>query len=331
MYYEEYTKKSRRSMWKRRGRRRSFRSWLGRKFLKLLVWVLVIAIAAVAGLYYLPVSLLMVEREGNLSLTDGLPSSPMNVLVLGVDTEDNGAQRSDTMMIASIDRGALKLTSIQRDMLVDIDGHGNAKINAAYAYGGPELAVKTVNEAFDMNIMRYVVVDFTLLVKLVDALDGIHVDITETEMQHINSNVLYSARVFRPLGYTATELKEYGEDVRLDGLQALGYARIRKIDSDFARTGRQRTVIDAMLRKLKGNLWNPVMVARFVLTGLEGIETNLSPVELISLGEKAMMSGGIDQLRLPLDGTFSDNGSSLKVTDRNRNISRLREFVYGME
>ena len=304
---------------------------IGRRMVKLLAAVVALCVLMAGVLYLLPTALFMVEPDTELSLTDGLPASPFNILLLGVDALNAGSQRSDTMIIASIDNGSLKLTSIQRDMLVSIEDHGKTKINAAYAYGGPELAMRTVNEAFDMNIMRYVVVDFTVLVKMVDALGGISMDITESEMEHINKNVWLSRKVFVPLGYSAKELKEYGEDVKLNGLRALAYARIRKLDSDFVRTSRQRAVIEAMLDKLKGRLWNPVTVARFLSAGLSGVETNLSAIELMSLGEKALFAGGMEQLRLPLDGTFQDNGSSLSVTNRSRNVEALREFIYGEE
>ena len=324
MYYEEYDRKPRR---RRKRRRRG--GCLGRLLGRLIAFALILAIIGCIALYWLPVSLFMVERSGNLALTDGLPAQPMNVLVLGVDVLNHGSQRSDTMMIASIDCGLLKLTSLQRDTVVPIDGYGRTKINAAYAYGGAELAMRTVNQAFDMNVMRYVTVDFTVLVRLVDALGGIEVDITEEERQQINNNVSSSGSVFRPLGYEPKELLDSGASTHLDGLQALGYARIRKIDSDFARTGRQRTVIEAMLKKLRSVAWNPVVWARFVSAGLSGVDTNLSPIELISLAEKALLSGGIEQLRLPLDGTFNDDGSSLKVSNWDKNIAALRAFIYG--
>lgn len=304
---------------------------IGRFFAKLIAMALILALLAAGILYMLPTALFMVEPDAELSLTDGLPSSPFNVLVLGVDTLNNGAQRSDTMIIASVDGKALKLTSVQRDMIVEIHGHGRNKINSAFAFGGPELAMRTVNEALDLNIMRYVVVDFAVLVKLVDALGGIEMDISEAEMNHINQNVWKSRRVFAPLGYTAEILTEYGENVTLNGLRALGYARIRKLDSDFVRTSRQRAVISAMLVKLRSQLWNPVLLTNFISAGLDGIETNLSAVELLSLGEKALFSQKMDQLRLPVDGSFSDNGSSLVITDRDVNIRRFREFAYGGE
>ena len=327
MYYEEYGRKKKAG--KRGRRRRGCLGAAGRMLAKLILLALLLAALAAGGLYALPTSLFMVEPEAELSLTDGLPSSPFNVLILGVDVLDEGSQRSDTMMIASIGGGALKLTSIQRDTEAEIAGHATNKINAAYAFGGPELAMRTVNEALDLNVMRYVVVDFTALVRMVDALGGIEVDVTEEEMNHINLNVWKSRKVFAPLGYTAQELKTYGENTHLDGLQALGYARIRKLDSDFVRTSRQRTVIAAMLDKLRSRLWNPAMLAKFLSAGLSGVETNLSAVELLSLGEKALFAGELRQLRLPVDGSFDDNGSSLKITDRGANVQAFREFVYG--
>ncbi len=327
MYYESYEPPKKRKR-KRRSRNGCLGA-IGRLFVKIIALALALILLAGGALYILPTALFMVEPDAELSLTDGLPASPFNVLLLGVNTLNDGAQRSDTMMIASIDGDILRLTSIQRDTWVDIAGHGRNKINAAYTFGGPELAMRTVNETFDMNIMRYVVVDFTVLVKLVDALGGIEMDITEAEMNHINRNVWKSRRIFAPLGYTATELTKFGDDVRLNGLRALGYARIRKLDSDFVRTSRQRNVIDAMLSRLKGQIWNPVVVTRFITAGLGGVETNLNPVELLSLGEKALFSGSMEQLRLPVDGSFSDNGSSLRITDKTTNVRIFREFVYG--
>ena len=328
MYYEEpYEKKKRRRV--RRRRRGGCLGALLRLLLKLVAMVAALAVLAGIGLYFLPEGVFMVERGGGLSLTGGLPESPFNVLLLGVDTLNDGAQRSDTMMIASVSRKGLKLTSLQRDVVANIEGHGRAKLNAAFAYGGPELAMRTVNETFGMNIMRYAVVDFTAVVKLVDALGGIEVDISEDEMRHINKNLYLSRTVFLPLGYTAQPMTAYGEDTHLNGLEALAYARIRKLDSDFMRTSRQRTVISAMLERIGENLYNPVMLYNFVRTAFGCVDTNLSAVELVSLGEKALLSGHVEQLRLPVNGTFDDNGSTLTMTDRQANVDKLYQFLYG--
>lgn len=303
--------------------------WILKQILKIIAVLLVIAVLAAAIVYMLPTGLFMLDPETDLALTDGLPSSPFNVLLLGVDAVSEGSRRSDAMMVASIGRDTFRLTSLQRDMLVEIDGHGVQKLNAAYAYGGPELVMRTVNRALGMNITKYAVVDYTLVVRLVDAVGGIDISVTAEEVQHINKNVLGVRKIFQPLGYTATELVEYGENTHLDGLQALGYSRIRKLDSDFVRTSRQRIVIEATLKKLKQQLWNPVVLTEFAGGVFGGIETNLSVLEIASLGSKALFADEMQQFRLPVNDSFMDNGSSLEVYDWQGNIDAFRNFVYG--
>lgn len=324
MYYESYQKPK-----KRRRRRRSFGAWLVHSLLKLIATVLILAILAAGALYALPVSFFRIEPNDNdLSLTDGLPGNRINILLLGTDVLNQDSQRSDAMIIATIGYKTLKLTSILRDTVVDIPGHGSGKLNSAYAYGGPELVMKTLNSNFKLNIMHYIAVDFVALVKIVDAIGGVDIDISEAEMQHINKNVYLARRVFLPLGYTATELAEYGENTHLNGLRALGYARIRKIDSDFMRTSRQRTLLKAMLMKIRDNLWNPVMLYNLGEALLTSLNTNMSVVHLISLGEKALFAEDIKQMRLPADNTFHDNGSTLTISDMNANIKAFFSFAY---
>ena len=324
MYYERYAPKR-----KRKRRRRSPGWALTRLLLKLLALLLVVAALAAGVLYALPVSTFMVEPEGlSLSLTDGLPTSAINVLLLGTDVLRENAQRSDGIMIASIGYGRLSLTSILRDTLVDIPGHGRGRLNAAYAYGGPELVMRTVNENFRLNIMHYLTVDFAALVAVVDAVGGVELDITEAEMERINRSVLTTRALFQPLGYTAQELTRFGEGVRLDGLQALAYARLRKLDSDFMRTSRQRRLVNALIRRVRENLWNPVMLWRLGKVLLEAVQTNMSPGMMLSLGEKALIASDVRQLRLPVDNAYTDDGATLTVTDPDANIAAFRGFVY---
>ena len=328
-YYEDgYGRRGRRE---KKRRKHGCLSALGRSLLKLLALLLILVLLTMGILYVIPTELFMVEPEEDVSLTDGLPGSPFHVLVLGVDTESEGLQRSDTMMIVSVDRKNICLSSVQRDTLVELEGRGDTKINAAYAYGGPYGSMRAVNRLLDSNIVGYVVVDFTLLVRLVDALGGLEMDISEQEMRHINRNVLLSRSVFQPLGYEGKELKTYGDGTRLDGLQTLGYARIRKLDSDFMRTSRQRRVIMALIKKIRSRLYDPVLMARLLRICLEGIQTNLSWPKLVSLAEKALLADGVRELRLPVNDSFTDNGSALTITDREANVRAFREFVYGFE
>ncbi|MDZ7548740.1 LCP family protein, partial [Clostridium perfringens] len=135
--------------------------------------------------------------------------------------------RSDSIMILTLDsvHNKLKLTSIMRDSYVNIPGRGLDKINHAYAFGGPELAVRTLNENFDLNIKEFMAVDFTSLPTIIDKLGGVTINIIPEEISHIP-------------GITSA-----GNQV-LNGKQALAYSRIRYASGgDYKRTERQRTVV----------------------------------------------------------------------------------------
>ena len=329
MYYEPYKRRgARREERERRGGCLPRALWFLLK-LAFRLAVLVVILAVIA--YALPPGLFNVEPQADLGITSGLPDSQVNILVLGVDADKGGGRRSDTMMILSIGYRSVKLTSILRDTVVDIDGHGSGKINSAYAYGGAELAMRTVNETFQMNITKYVVVDYLTIARLVDAVGGVDIVISQAEMEQINANnspYAGSTNVAADLGYMPAPVREYSEDgetpVHLDGLQAVGYARIRKLDSDFMRTSRQRRVVQAALTALRGRLYDPGMYVRLANVLFGTVETNMNAVEIVSLGMKAL----IEQKRLPVDGTFNDNGSSIHI-DAAANAQALREFIYG--
>jgi len=328
MYYETYRGKTRKTRSGKVKRRSGCLGWLMRLFFKLLALVLVLAVLAAGVLYVLPPSFLNIETgAADLALTDGLPSSRINVLLLGLDKLNEGSQRSDSMIIASIGYNSIRLSSVMRDTLVNIPGHGEAKINSAYAHGGAEAAMRAVNETFGLNITRYVAVDFVALVELIDALGGVDVTITQAELEQINANVRNVWRIFQPLGYDAVPMTQTGE-VHLDGLFALGYARIRKIDSDYARTNRQRTVINAMLDQFKKQMLDPEMYRELLDVFNERVDTNLSWIELVSIAEKAVFAGDIQTTRVPQDQHCTDNGSSIRITLPEENKKWLRSFIY---
>ena len=167
-----------------------------------------------------------------------------------------------------------------------------------------------------------------------DAVGGVDIVISKAEMEQINANnarYAGSTAVAADLGYMPAPVREYSEDgetpVHLDGLQAVGYARIRKLDSDFVRTSRQRRVVQAVMTALRGQLYNPLVYARIVDVLCNNLETNVNAVEIASLGMKALVCGEIEQMRLPVDGTYDDNGSSITI-DASANAQALREFIY---
>ena len=318
MYYEPY---------RRKRRRRRRRGGFGRFLAKLLISALLLAAAGAALLYVMPVSLLAVEPEGvSLSLTGGLPENRINVLLLGTDMMNRTTQRSDTMIIATLGARSVRLTSVLRDTVVDIPGHGSAKLNAAYAYGGPELVMRTLNENFRLNIMYYVTADFASVIKLVDALGGVDVDVSDAEMKLVNELSEEMLAQYARFNYPSRPLT--GVHAHMDGLHALNFARIRKLDSDFRRTSRQRALLTVILKKARENLWNPVMLAKLVGAAADSLQTNLPAPALISLAEKALLADDIAQMRLPVDGAFTDNGSSLRIDNLQANIDAFRRFAY---
>ena len=329
MFYEEPYRKRNHSPRRRERRRRGFGAWLAGLFLRLIALILLVAVLAAALLYALPVSIFAVEPEGaQLSLTDGLPASRANILLLGLDMTRENSRRSDTVVVASVGYNQLKLTSILRDTLVDIPGHGKGKLNAAYAHGGAQLVMRTLNENFRLNIMHYLSVDFTALVALVDALGGVDVNVTEAEMNRINQNIWNARAQIEAHGYSAESLSQCGERTHLNGVQALYYARLRKLDSDFTRASRQRALLEAMLARIRANLWNPALLLRLARTLRTSVDTNMSPIQLLSLGEKVLAATAPGQLRLPVDGSYTDDGANLIIDDLPQNISAFRAFAY---
>lgn len=331
MYYEEpYRRRENRR--RPRRRRRRFGGWLAELCLRLVALVIALALLGAGILYALPVSLFAVEpEESDLSLTDGLPGNRANILLLGLDAEHEHSRRSDAILIASVGYGSLKLTSVLRDSVMDIPGRGPGKVNASYAYGGPELVMKTLNENLGLNLMHYVAVDYRTLINVVDALGGVDLSITEAEMNRINQTIEENRERLTAFGYTAPALAQSGEDTHLNGAQALTYARIRKLDSDFGRTGRQRKLLTAMLAKLRAGLWNPVRLARLVRAFTATADTNMSLIQLLSLAEKALAAGAPRQLHLPVEGSYTDDGSALTIDNLQMNVVTLRRFIYDEE
>ena len=332
MYYDTYRGKNRSG---RRRRSGGCGSWLLGLVFKLIALALVLALIASGVLYAMPVALMNVEPGGvDLALTDGLPGSRVNVLLLGLDYMDEGQQRSDAMMIASVGYDGAKITSIMRDTLVDIPGHGQHKLNSAYSYGGAEMTMRVINETFDLNITNYAAVDLRTLVDLVDALGGVEVSIEENEISHLNSCAWNTYKKIIQLDpskyqhYADSKLVTTAGVQLLDGLFATAYTRIRHADSDYMRTARQREVLSAMVTRLRENFYKPQIYVNLYNVLKSSVDTNLSLPELISLGEKVLVSGKIETLRAPANEYIVDNGSFITITNPEENVRSVHEFIY---
>ena len=285
-------------------------------------------------------------RVEDLAVTQGLDDKWLNVLLLGADLRVPGEPcRTDTMMICSVNResGEIKLTSIMRDTAVQIKGR-TVRINSAYFFGGAELAMRTVNQYFGMNIQYYAFVDFAGFAAIAEKLGGVEMNITEGEMGQINHNVKeqywlqikhkkmeYAAAEAE---YYATELKTYGQNIHLNGMQTLGYARIRKLDSDYERARRQRKVLNTLLVKMKGTSLSNIM--SLVYGSLDSFQTNLPLNTIVELGTLVLNREGFEgaeEMRLPVQGTYKEerrnDEAMLYDMSVEENTKELHRFIYG--
>lgn len=224
----------------------------------------------------------------------------VNIALFGVDATDGGVGRSDATMVATLDpiHNKLKLTSFMRDSYVYIDGHGQDKLNHAYAFGGPELAIRTLNQNFGLNIENFITVNFSSLPIIIDKLGGVDIEITADELNYING---YINDINNKDGRNSSSITTTGVQ-HLDGVQALAYSRIRYTDGgDYKRTERQRTVLEAIFKKLTST---PVTSYNSLLNDLlPYVQTNLSATDILSLGTKVISIGNnLEQDRFPRDG-----------------------------
>ena len=176
-----------------------------------------------------------------------------NIALFGVDSRDSSlgkGNRSDCIIIASINEETkdIKLLSVYRDTYVEIEGYGLDKITHAYSYGEAPLAIKTLNTNLDLNITEFVTVNFDLVAEAVNALGGIELTIENSELQYINE---YIDGTSKNTGIKSSHITKPGKQ-KVDGVQAVAYSRIRyTAGGDEKRTERMRTVLEAMLQKLK--------------------------------------------------------------------------------
>lgn len=256
-----------------------------------------------------------------------------NILVLGLDRRSDGeVTRSDTIMVATIDNknDSLKLTSLMRDIYVSIPGHRDNKLNTAYAFGGVELAMKTVNENFDLNIKRYVVLDFDAFEGIIDAVGGISLELTRAETRAINRNLDKRAKTdgSNPSQYYIDDAGIH----TLNGRQALAFARIRDIgNDDFDRVERQQIVLSKLFDKAK--TLNPLRFPSLLSAILPYVETNFTTFEILSLATTVLgfEDKQVHRFRLPVNGAFSPQtvrgGASALVLDFDKNNQLLHEFL----
>ena len=220
----------------------------------------------------------------DLSLVD--VDGYINILLLGVDSRDMSnikGTRSDMIMIASINKetNEVKLTSVYRDTYLKLgDTSTYDKITHACVYGGPEMTMKSLNQAMDLNITNYAIVNFKAAADLVDAIGGITVDVQQGEIYQLNK---YTAATARNIGRSNYQLVKAPGVQTLEGVQAVSYGRIRKgVGDDFKRTERMRIVVSKVFEKAKTMSFSELK--KIIDMMVPQAKTNLRMNDILALG-----------------------------------------------
>ena len=269
----------------------------------------------------------------SLELNENLPDNVINILLIGIDSRSENLEESnqhgDVQIIVSInkDDGSIKLTSILRDLYVTIPGYKSKnRINVAYQRGGGELAMRTINHNFDMNIEHYIVINFFGLASIIDSLGGIDNQGDD---------------------YERIPLEKVDGVQHLDGIQAVMYARLRSIDNDFARSARQRHLLELLLKKVTEGGMDFDKLFGLLETCLPYAKTNMSLADMGSLAMVVLKSGLLERIdsgeplleqnRIPMDNTWkydtTESGASVVAFRTSKrlkeNVEALHIFIYG--
>lgn len=254
-----------------------------------------------------------------------------SIAIFGLDNRSNGKLtrgNSDVIMIASIndETKEVKLCSVYRDTYLDRGDNSYGKANAAYSKGGPEQAISMLNKNLDLGIKKYVTVDFNAVTKCVDALGGVELDITEDELQWMNSYIETTADV---TGATPKFISKAGKQV-CDGTQATAYARIRyTTGDDFKRAERQRIVIEQMFAKAKTS--NISKLNKVIDSVFDEVSTNLTQKEILALASAAFEYKMAETAGFPFEkdtDTLGSKGSCVIPCDLVSNLKQLHEYLY---
>ena len=237
----------------------------------------------------------------------------INVLLIGIDGQGYSG-RSDVMILCTYDKvnKTATMTSFLRDLYVEIPGRDSNRLNAAYAFGGIDLLDATLELNFGIQVDGHVMVDFNTFPKVIDALGGVDITLTQAEADYLG-------------------LSGEGE-YHMDGDLAMRYSRIRYIDSDFGRTNRQRTVLNSLFERFKKLSWGEV--ANAATQVLDLVYTDMDAGTILSYGSEVIQLNSIQQLHVPNDGEYYDaviNGMMVLVPYRDEIHDRLGRELYGRE
>ena len=260
-----------------------------------------------------------------------------NILIMGSDARPGEkTARTDSMMILTIDKihKDIKITSLARDTFVDIPGYGYSKLTHAYAFGKEDLLIKTIEKNFGLDINDFVLINFESFIAIIDSLGGVTVDVTQNEINELNK--------FIPETYKWSTNKDKGEmkliespgEQKLNGYQALSFARIRHNDSAFGRDNRQRMIVASVMKEIKNT---PKIKYPFLLKAASPyIKTNMNTLDILKSALNVAFIGtdNIKQMEFPIvdppgystGGILGRHGWVLRFEDST--VEDLKNFIF---
>ena len=300
--------------------------------------VVVVGVAAVSG--YIKSKFDKIDTEvfedGEIVINEELEEIGVgytNFVLFGADSRDNDVSKdlnTDSIIIVSLNNETkeIKLVSVYRDTLLDVKGNNIQKCNSAYRRGGAKQAINMLNTNLDLNIQKYVTVNWSVVSEVIDTLGGVEVELTSAEMKEMNKFIGETATV---AGKKANFIKKAGKQT-LDGVQATTYARIRKgVGDDYARTGRQRVLIELALKKaIKADLGT---LNKLIDTVFPQISTNLTMTEILKYVKSITKYQIGETSGFPFEkwnATLSGRGSCAYTKDLAGEVTKLHEFLFGV-
>lgn len=257
-----------------------------------------------------------------------------NIALFGLDSRENSlgkGNRSDTIMIASLNNETkeVKLVSIYRDTLLQLDDGSYNKANSAYSFYGPEGAISLINKNLDMNIEKYVTVNFNALVDVIDAVGGLDIEMTEEEVVHMNNYCVETSEV---TGKSYTKIEpEVAGTYHLNGVQAVSYSRIRyTAGGDFERASRQRHVLELIANEAQSMSLGTIN--KIIDKVFPQVSTNFTLTEMVSYAKDFAEYTLGDSLGFPSKNTtdmLNEVGSVVIPDTLSTNVQEVHQFLFG--
>lgn len=311
---------------KRRARRR-------KRAIFLIVEILILLALLAVGYVMIKYGKIQVNifGDGDIKINEGVKQEGYTTIALfGGDSREGQLEagtHADTMIIVSIDNETkeIKMVSVYRDLMTQQEDGEIKKANNAYFRGGPQEAINMLNRNLDLDIEQYVTVDFKALADVIDLLGGIEVDVTDDEAAEINNYIDETAMVADKEAVYVS-----GGTQTLDGVQAVTYARIRhNVGGDYARTERQRLVIQKVIEKVKQT--DLATINDIIDEVFPQVSTSFTLTELIKLAAGVTKYNMGESSGFPFertDGSVEGIGSVVIPLGFVENVEELHAFLY---